>query len=108
MEIKGKVTHLLEKQSGTSKAGNNWEKMAFVIETDGEYPKNVCIEGFGKVVPDIEKLKIGDEVLADLNLESREYKDRWYSTINCWRVSVQEAAQADKPLPKEGDKDLPF
>lgn len=44
MELKGLVTNILEKRSGTSKAGNAWVSQDYVIEIEGggNYPRHMC------------------------------------------------------------------
>ena len=46
MEIKGKVIEVLPELTGEGKNGT-WTKRAFIIETDGQYPKKVQIGAFG-------------------------------------------------------------
>jgi hypothetical protein len=92
MEIKGKVTHHMAEQSGTSKAGKAWSKGGFVIETnDDKFPKSVALETFGDKV---ELPAIGAVVTAHINLESREWNGKWYSNIQCWKVDI------DQPAPR--------
>ena len=86
LTISGTVTHHLPTQSGTSKAGKEWTKGGFVIETDDDkYPQSVALSTFGDkvTIP-----KIGSSVTAHFNLKSREYNGKWYSDIECWKVEV--------------------
>ena len=110
MEIKGKVVHKLDMEKGTSKAGKDWQKQVFVIETDGQYPKQVAITAFGKSSEYSEKLKQGDMVTVSLDIESREYNGKWFTNVNCWKIVVDKPIQNDAvPIPKEGeDQGLPF
>ena len=50
MELKGLVTNILEKRSGTSKAGNAWVSQDYVIEIEGggNYPRHMCFSVFGE------------------------------------------------------------
>lgn len=41
MEITGKIIIDLQEQSGVSKAGNNWKKHEYVLETQETYPRKV-------------------------------------------------------------------
>ena len=98
MEVNGKVVHKLTKETGTSKAGTDWQKQVFVVETDGQYPKKIAITAFGKAVEYSEKLKAGDMVKVQLDLDSREYEGKWYTNINAWRIEV-EGAQHQQAAP---------
>ena len=50
MEITGKIIAVLPEQSGVSKAGNEWKKQEYVLETHDQYPKKVCFQIFGAAV----------------------------------------------------------
>lgn len=44
MEIKGKIIHVLPLQEGVSRAGNQWKKREYVLETQEQYPRKVCFD----------------------------------------------------------------
>ncbi len=113
MQITGKVTQLLAPQSGQGKNGE-WKKQNFILETQEQYPKKVCITIFG------DKLKVskGQNITAHINIESREYNEKWYTNITMWKFDKEEVNHSGKQssapdLPqasldgKDGD-DLPF
>jgi len=123
LEISGKITQILEKQSGESARGL-WQKQEFVIETFDQYPKNVCITLWGDKVEVLNSLPKGSTVKASINIESREYKGRWYTDVKAWKVeSLNQSEEADvppstpaddAPIPPDfqaegnGEEDLPF
>ena len=41
MEVEGKIIQKLPPVSGVSKAGNNWNKQEYVLETQEAYPKKI-------------------------------------------------------------------
>ena len=49
MEIKGKIVQMLEATSGTSARGE-WKKQDFILETQDQYPKKVCISNWNNKV----------------------------------------------------------
>ena len=114
MDISGIVIAILESQSGTSNNGNAWIRHAFVIETPGQYPKNIKFDMFSKDSTSKLSFGEGDNVTVSFNLESREYNSKWYSNINAFKVTTEgQRAQQDKPKaqPKKGaaatdDEDL--
>ena len=114
MEIKGKITHVLETQTGEGQKGT-WVKQNYVlIETEGSYPKLIAFDAFNKDF----NLKVGDIVNVSINIESREYKDKWYTNISAWKVDVigndaniPEQKISAPPPPDDYDggiNDLPF
>nr|WP_314758855.1 DUF3127 domain-containing protein [uncultured Porphyromonas sp.] len=85
LAISGVVLSILPLQTGTSKAGNQWQKQDFILETQGKYPRKVCICLFGD---NVEKftLKVGQSVTASIDIESREFNGRWYTDVRAWNV----------------------
>ena len=114
LAIKGKVFKLLPETSGTSAAGKAWVKQDFVIETEDQYPKKVCFTAFGeKIVPVVKTLIVGQEVEVSFNAESREYSEKFYTQLNCWKISknpngVTNAPQVEQPKVKESEDEPPF
>lgn len=117
LTVSGKVTHILKPQSGTSKAGKDWNKQDFVIETNDQYPKSVCFTLFGDKTDLISKVEVGNDVDVSFNLESKEYNGRWFANVNAWKVVLAEVSQRETnepmtdipPEPQQGeDDDLPF
>lgn len=86
MEIKGKVVQLLPLQTGAGKNGT-WKKQDFVIETDGQYPKKVCISAWGDKVG-AESLQVGKDVNVSFDVESREYNGKWYTDLKAWKLDT--------------------
>jgi hypothetical protein len=108
LSVKGKVHQVLKVQSGTSKAGKEWSKQEFVIETDEQYPRNVCFTLFGDKVSLLNGINAGEEVEVSFNLESREYNGRWFHNINAWKIDkVTADAGMPVPPPEFGMDDIP-
>ena len=115
MEITGKVVAVLELVSGTSNAGNPWQKREFVIETPGQYPKKICLQLFGDKVNECPN--VGEEVKVSFDAESREWNGKWFTQLNAWKVERQGAQtapqqpvyqQAQPQAPATAPDDLPF
>ena len=73
LSVKGRIQEILKPESGVSRAGKEWKKQEFVIETDEQYPRKVCFTLFGEKISLIEGLSNGQEVEVAFNLESREF-----------------------------------
>ncbi|WP_304233289.1 DUF3127 domain-containing protein [Jiulongibacter sediminis] len=114
MEISGNIIQVLPLQSGEGKNGP-WKKQDFVIETESQYPKKVCISMWGDRI-DENMIKVGNGVTASIDVESREYNGRWYTDVKAWKLEASTAgeagdeisAPADIPAAVEGEDDLPF
>jgi hypothetical protein len=115
MEISGNIIQVLPLQSGESKNGQ-WKKQDFVIETEGTYPKKVCISMWGDKI-DENLIKMGTKINASIEVESREYNGRWYTDVKAWKIegtasapqaTNTPAAPVEIPAAMEGEDDLPF
>lgn len=113
--ITGRVTQVLDEQSGTGKNGP-WRKQDFILEAEGRYPKPVCITQWGDDI-DSFGVKEGERLTAHVDIQSREYNGRWYTDVKAWRVTRDEASDAAPPAaapdepwpdPSASDEDLPF
>lgn len=115
IEIQGKVTNILDLQSGEGKNGP-WKKQDFILETESQYPKKVCITLWGDKIEQF-NLNEGEEVKVFADIESREFKGRWYTDVKAWKIEKPGASSAPtdtgipppQEIPPEGpEDDLPF
>lgn len=89
MEIKGTIINVLPLESGVSKTnGNPWSKATIVVETEGQYPKKVAMNNM-KNAEEFVRLPIGARGTFKIEVESREYKGKWYSDIRCWAYELE-------------------
>ena len=75
---------ILQGYAGTGKNGE-WKKQDIIVETDGQYPKKVCISIWGDKINE-QQLIIGNSLTIDFEIESREFSGRWYTDLKAWRV----------------------
>jgi hypothetical protein len=113
MQLTAKLIQLLPLQTGTGKNGE-WRKQDVIVETDGQYPKKVCISIWGDKI-DSSQLVVGNMITIDFDLESREYNGRWFTDVKAWKVSSQGEVPRNEldsiePLDLSDDDDggLPF
>lgn len=90
LELVGKLIKTLPVQSGTSARGA-WSKQDFVIETQDQYPKKVCVAAWGERVNELSTAAEGDLLKVSFNVESREFNERWYTDVKAWRIEKQAA-----------------
>lgn len=119
LEIIGKIHSKLDIQNGVSARGN-WSKQEFIIETQEQYPRKVCMNVWGvDKVEELTRYNIGDTVKASVNIESREFNNRWYTDVRAWKLERMETQQPQQDgfpaaanatdFPADaGEDDLPF
>jgi hypothetical protein len=86
MQLTGRIVSLLPMQTGTGRNGT-WRKQEVILETEGQYPKKVCVAVWGDRI-DEQQLQMGNNLKVDVDVESREYNGRWYTDVKAWRVEV--------------------
>ena len=98
MELNGRLTAKLAEQRGTSKAGKEWVKQDFVIETQDQYPKLVCINVIGEdKLKLIENIKIGELITCHINIQSNEFKGKYYTNVSAWKIELNERNSNSAP-----------
>jgi hypothetical protein len=86
LDITGKIVQLLELQTGVSSKGE-WKRQDFILETEDQYPKKVCISLWGDRVNDIVGIQVGHELITvSITVESREFNGKWYTDVRAWKI----------------------
>ena len=127
LAVKGRIKQILDVESGKSKAGKEWKKQGFVLDTGAQYNPDVCFSLFGDdKIAVLRNFTQGDEVEVAFNVSSREYNGKWYHNIDAWKIDRIGNSQGEgntPPMPSEepqaslntadlsaddDDDDLPF
>ena len=114
MQITARLVQLLPLQTGNGKNGQ-WKKQDIIVETDGQYPKKICISVWGDKINE-SQLKPGNRLKIDFDVESREFNGRWYTDVKAWKIDVEgstPAATADddpfgQSFTSDDEETLPF
>lgn len=114
MQLIAKLSQILPLQTGSGKNGE-WKKQDIIVETDGQYPKKVCISVWGDKI-NAKQLVVGNKLKIDFDIESREYNSRWYTDVKAWKVEVLGANSAqdefvvpdEEPTTSMSGDDVPF
>ena len=113
MKIIAKLTQILPLQTGFGKNGQ-WRKQDVIVETDGQYPKNICISIWGDNINE-NQLIIGAQLSIDFDMESREFNGKWYTDVKAWKIDlvdniiVNESIKSDFTSEEDiEDNGLPF
>ena len=97
MEVEGKVIKFVRENSGIARSsGKPWRTKEYVLETKPEgngFTRKIAFELFGDRVDQF-PINVGDEIRLSFDIESREYQDRWYTSIRAWRVEQLGGAPA--------------
>lgn len=98
MEIQGTVEQILPVESGVSKTSNKeWRKGGFILTTEGQYPKKICVTLFGKPLDEV-RVAVGQRVTAHVDVSSRSWtspatgKTSWFTEVSAYRVDAEQTA----------------
>lgn len=132
LKVSGTIKAMLEIEKGISKAGKEWQKRSFIIDTKDMYNPDLCISVFGdEKVAELSRYEVGQDVEVAINLYSREFSGKWYHNVDAFRIELKgsisqgipqggPAAMALDPIPapiatnntntlaSEEEDDLPF
>lgn len=95
MQLTAKLIQLLPIQTGTGKNGE-WKKQDIIVETDGQYPKKICISIWGDKINE-GQLQIGNLLQIDFDIESREYNNKWYTDIKACKIELADTSTQKTP-----------
>lgn len=114
LSIKGIIKGILPVESGTSKAGKDWKKGRFVLDTKAQYNPDICFSVFGEEkLEHLSKHKQGEEVEVHFNISSREYNGKYYHSVDAWKIeavsqTIEQVTEVVETALNEEDDDLPF
>lgn len=110
MQLTAKLIQLLPLQTGSGKNGE-WKKQDIIVQTDGTYPKKVCISVWGDKI-NTSQLIVGNMLQIDFDVESREYNSRWYTDCKAWKIVPAGSGGGSSSdivdMPPPEDEGLPF
>lgn len=86
MEITGNIK-VIQETTGTTKAGKQWSKKTMVLTTDGDYPQSIPVDFLNDKTAILENFSEGDRVKVGINLRGSEYNNKYYVSLNGWKVA---------------------
>jgi hypothetical protein len=110
LSIKGKLIKVLDVQAGTSKAGKDWVKQEFVIDTGAAFNPEICFNLFGSdKIALLSGTIINQELDVSFNVSSREFNGKYYHNLDAWKIQLGDLL-SNEPIPEQGteEDDLPF
>lgn len=95
MDISGAIFKINSIQTGEGKNGT-WQKQEFIIDTDDQFSKKVCLQIWGDKTGILKSLKEGDKVNVSFNAESREFNGKWYTDLRAWKIDkINDSSSGD-------------
>ena len=88
MKFIGKITRVMDVQTGTSEKGNEWKKQTFVVMDDDPnvaYPDEMVLDIWNDKIPE-QPLEVGKHVEVFYSVRTREYEGRTFNNIDVFRI----------------------
>jgi single-strand DNA-binding protein len=86
-EMKGELIHI---GSATENA-KGFIKSEFVIRThDEKFPQEIKFELFKDNTKKLDDVTIGSKINVHFNIKGRPWNDKWFTSIECWKIDVIE------------------
>lgn len=90
MKIIVTLKAIMPVQNIQSKDGSkNWRKQEFIAtdNSNDQYPKDICFTLFGEdKIKLIEGFIAGNIIEVMFDIQSREYNERWYTSVDAWMI----------------------
>lgn len=102
MEIRGRIIQVMPLAQGVSRAGNNWRKQEYLLETFDQFPRKVLFHFFNNTI-DQYPLAMGDDIILSFDLESRSFVgrdgvERWSTDVRGYKAEKADAQMAGAPV----------
>ena len=109
LKITGTIKTILDTVTGTSKDGNDWKKVEFILSNNEGYQGKeqiFCFQIFGadKVDKFLEYNKEGNEVDVKFNVKTNQHNGRYYTNLDAYGVYGVQGQGTPKPV----DPSQPF
>jgi len=103
MQLKGKVVSIKDVEVISDK----FQKQIVLVEQDTKFDAIIPIEFINQKIDLASKLQVGETKTFNININGREWKDRYFVSIRCYGISNTdtEVAEGNEQEQKEG---LPF
>jgi hypothetical protein len=110
MKVTGTIKEVGEVQQGESKAGKEWKKVTFILETTEEYNNIYPLEVFGEEKVDnfLKFNKVGQSVDVDFNVSANEWKGKYFVSLSAWKVFKAEVVNKPEEVKELVEDALPF
>jgi len=87
LTLTGKLLSILPKQEGDTKTGGRWQRQSFLLEVrNGNYVNTVCLDMWGDRINLLAPYHEGDTIAVSFDVSSREFSDRWYTSLQVWKI----------------------
>ncbi len=112
MELKGKI-ELINETKIFGSNGFRKREMVLGTELDSDYPQSILVEFMQDKCDLLDSLSVGQDVTVSINLRGRKWTnnegvDKYFNTIQGWRIEALGEGQVEEFTGSEEEDDLTF
>lgn len=120
MQVEGRLKKVfpfeaVKKKDGTNvitSKGSEFFKGGFVLQQKGQYGKEIFLDVIKEDVHQfVSNTDLETELIADINVDSREFQGRYFTSASCWKVNKLSNIETEKACENASNDDgdgLPF
>ena len=107
MELSGKIKVLGETM--TVGSAGTFKKRTLVVSTNEQYVQHIPIDFVQDKCDVLNNYKVDDDVKVSINIRGNEYNDKYYVSLNGWKIEKIAQETASAPVAQtEQESDMPF
>ena len=106
MELSGKIKVLGETM--TVGSAGTFKKRTLVVSTNEQYVQHIPIDFVQDKCDVLNNYKVDDDVKVSINIRGNEYNDKYYVSLNGWKIEKIAQETVAVPLSNESESDMPF
>ena len=107
MEVSGKIKVLGETM--TVGSAGTFKKRTLVVSTNEQYVQHIPIDFIQDKCDVLNNYKVGDDVKVSINIRGNEYNDKYYVSLNGWKIEKIAQETVTAPVVEtEQESDMPF
>jgi single-strand DNA-binding protein len=82
LKLEGKIEKI-----GQEEKFDKLTKKSMLLTTNDKYPQTVQLDFINDKVKELLKFNVGDNVSVDFNVRSNEYKGKYYTNLQGWKIA---------------------
>lgn len=85
-KISGVIRTILPEKSGVSQAGNPWRRVEIILETEESHAHKIAFSVMNARIDEF-RLAVGERVELSVDVDSREFQGKWYTSLTAYRCT---------------------
>ena len=91
------ITAKIKEVHDTTVVSDKYKKRTFVVTTTDKYPQDILFQVSQDKCDMLNGYLPGHDIVVSFNLRGRLYNDKYYNTLEAWKVSFAQTATAAEP-----------